>query len=463
MPPDLWTIEDWSHYLSGLAALGYDFVMLWPMLDCMPPQPNASDLAFLDKIARVIDLAHNAYGMKFALTVGANIIGNDQSPRYTFEQRPYFVCEQKVDPANPADVAAFLDGRRRQLEPLRRADALVMIDSDPGGYVGSTNAEFVALMQAQIGAFREFNPRAELIYWMWMGWENYNRFWAAAAQTKTGDPVPDQEWRLDTFTSTLSLMRDAVSEPWSVFACVPVHMDATDQPSLAHKRLFFPYGLIEGEPTFPLTNYAPQALADRLATLATTSFPRGTMANCQTHCLQLAHTYLFAHFARGGTIASADLEGFAERVMPGSGAAIAQAWQTIGAGDPAMQRQAAEAVRRRIGRPHANGPCSGLLLGDGDRFLADLAMNLDVRAGLAELSCHVDRRSRHPARARPPVVRPYPIPATARFRRCLLRAALRRAERASKEAGRPAHRRRPPGFLQLARATTAQRRAQTPP
>jgi hypothetical protein len=181
-------------------------------------------------------------------------------------------------------------------------------------------------------------------------------------------------------------MRNAIEEPWSVFACAPVHVQATDQLGLADKRLFFPYGLIEGEPTFPLSNYTPQALADRLASLATTAFPRGTMANCQTHCLQLAHTYLFAHLARGGTLASADLENFAEKVLPGSGATIARAWQSVEIADPDSQRRAAEAVRRRIGLLHPLGPCAGLLLGDGDRFLADLAMNLDVRAGLSELS-----------------------------------------------------------------------------
>ena len=208
-----WTLEDWDHYLSGLASLGYDLVMLWPMLDCMPPEPNASDRAFLNKIRQVIDLAHNRYGMRFTVTIGANIIGNDRSPDYPFEQRPYFVCERKCNPADPADVRLLMDGRRRQLEPLKAADALVMIDSDPGGYIGSTNAEFVTLMRAHIDLFHEFNPNAEMIYWMWVGWENYNRFWATALETKPGDPEPYLDMRPETFIDTLALMREKLPEP----------------------------------------------------------------------------------------------------------------------------------------------------------------------------------------------------------------------------------------------------------
>ena len=36
-----WTPADWEGYLAGLARLGSDFVMVWPQLDCMPPEPNA--------------------------------------------------------------------------------------------------------------------------------------------------------------------------------------------------------------------------------------------------------------------------------------------------------------------------------------------------------------------------------------------------------------------------------------
>ena len=158
-----WTLTDWEGYLGGLSALGYDFVMIWPLLDSMPPLPTASDRAFLERIARAIELAQARFDMRVAVIVCPNTIGNDAASLYTFQERPYFTCEKKVDPKDKAAVAAFLRGRRNQLAYLAQADALAIIDSDPGGYPGSTNDEFVELVRGQIDIFRALNPQAELI------------------------------------------------------------------------------------------------------------------------------------------------------------------------------------------------------------------------------------------------------------------------------------------------------------
>jgi hypothetical protein len=380
-----WTLADWQAYLSGLQALGYDFILLWPQLDCMPSTPNASDQAYLAKVARVIDLAHNMYGMRFGITAAPNTIGNDKSPAYAFEQRPYFVCEQKVNPKDPAAIARFLEGRRRQLAPLAHADAFFVIDSDPGGYIGSTNDEFVTLMKAQLDILRETNPAMELVYWMWMGWENYNAFWARAADQKKGDPDPVHEWDIKDFLATLPMIQERVAEPWSVTASNADHVRATDQLGLSGKRMFYPYGLIEGEPTFPLTNYAPQQIADRLNVYSPAVYPRGILANSQTHCMQLPGAYLFAHFVQGGSEETADLEEFAAQVIPDCAPVVARGWLLVETGDAVAQRAAARAVRAQIGQPHRTAEASGLLFGDADRFLTDLADNLEIRAGLMDL------------------------------------------------------------------------------
>ncbi len=380
-----WTLEDWQGYLSGLKTLGYDFILLWPQLDCMPGTPNPSDQAYLAKIARVIDLAHNTYDMRFGITAAPNTIGNDRAPAYSFEQRPYFVCEQKVNPSDPAAVARFLAGRRQQLAPLAHSDAFFMIDSDPGGYIGSTDEEFVALMQAQLNILRETNPAMEMVYWMWVGWENYNSFWARAASQKEGEPDPEIQVNVQDFRKTLPLMAERIAEPWSVTASNAVHQQVTDQLGLANKRAFFPYGLIEGEPTFPLTRYAPQAIADRLSDYTPAVYPRGILANSQTHCMQLPGAFLFAHFAQGGSMATADLEQFASHVIPDCAAIVARGWSLLETDSGADLRAASRAVRAEAGKPLRMGKASGLLFGDADRFLIDLADNLEIRAALVDL------------------------------------------------------------------------------
>ena len=380
-----WTLEDWRNYLQGLASLGYDFVMVWPQLDSMPPEPNASDRAFLAKLGSVIRMAHDDFGMKFAITVSPNAIGNDRAASYTFEERPYFICERKVNPRDRDGINALLAGRKRQFEPISHADALVMIDSDPGGYVGSTNEEFVALMRAQLHVFREMNPEAEMIYWMHVGWESYNRFWADVARWKPGEPWPEIRSDERDFMEALSLMREKIREPWAVFSRIAFHVAATEKLGLVAKRWYLPYGLIEGEPTFPLTNCDPKPIEERMSPYSPETYPRGAMANAQTHVLQLPNSYLFAHYAGGGCRETADLPGFADRIFPGCGGKIAGAWEAIAGGDAEAQRSAAEGIRTEVGKEHATGKSSGLLLGDADRFLIDLAMNLDVRAGLAHL------------------------------------------------------------------------------
>lgn len=406
-----WELEDWRSYLTGLRSLGYDFIQIWPMLDSMPPEPTASDLAFLEKLGRVIRMAQNEMGMKVTIVSCPNTIGNENSSSYGFEDRPYFSCERKLNPADPADVEVLLAGRRKQLTPLSHADAIVVIDSDPGGYIGSTNEEFVSLMTRQIAVMRELNPTAELIYWMHFGWERYNRFWEATQRWQPGDPpvIFDNEPRV--FQETLILARDRVPEPWSVLANSSLwgHREATDALGMADKRCGLHYGLIEGEPTFPFTNCNPTMIAEVMRGYAPRDYPRGFLANAQTHVLQLPHTYLVAEHWLKGPQAEPDLAGFAEDIIPGLGATVADAWVSVESADAPLMRSLAVKLRSAVGTPHPEGASSGLLIGSADRFLTDLATNLDVRAGFAELGAELGTGgdTRPALRSLLEVLRPY--------------------------------------------------------
>jgi hypothetical protein len=378
-----WSEADWRGYLTGLQALGYDTVMFWPLLDCMPPEPNASDRAFLEKIGRVIRLAKDTFGMKFIIVACPNTIGNDKASGYEYEKRPYFVCEHKVDPKNASDVRAFLDGRRKQFQAVAHADALAVIDSDPGGYIGSTDDEFVRLLKGQADVFRSFHAGAELDYWMLVGWENYNRFWAETAAAKPGEGPQHVTIDAETFERTLSLMKQQIAEPWGVLASMPQHLAATAKLGLADKRLFFPYGIVEGEPSFQLTNFTPDAVRAAAGQWSAQEYPRGIMANAQSHILQLPNTYFFASAVRPHS-APASLADFAEQLIPGAAATLTAGWQALAAG-PEAQRAAAIAVRQRRGKPRGAGRCSGLMFADADRYLTDLADNLDIQADLADV------------------------------------------------------------------------------
>ncbi|MDP7740706.1 MAG: hypothetical protein QGF67_04655 [Lentisphaeria bacterium] len=381
-----WTVADWAGFLGALQALGYDLVKIWPLLDAMPPEPNASDRAFLDTLSQVIDIAHERFGMRVWIVVCPNTIGNDKAADYPHAERPYFICEQRINPADPAAVAAFMAGRRNQLSRLANADGLVIIDSDPGGYIGSTNRDFVALIQGQIEIMRSFNPAAEFVYWMFAGWERYCRFWQKARDDDEGRTSWwGDDWQGNEFIEPLQLISQTIPEPWRVLAWFDEHRDALTTLQLTEKAAYYPYGAIEGEPSFPLTLWSPEVVADACLPDKGGWCPHGIMANAQTHCLQLPHIYAFAHFAQGGGPDRLDLAGFAERLLPGHGDAIASAWTALGDDTAAGQQGSARRLRELVGQPHAPGDLDGLLFGDADRFLTDLAMNLEVQAALLEL------------------------------------------------------------------------------
>ena len=74
-----WTVSDWEGYLGGLKALGYDTVMVWPQHEIMPSPLTASDVAFLEKLAQVIDLAHEKFGLQVIITTAPNVSSRPNS------------------------------------------------------------------------------------------------------------------------------------------------------------------------------------------------------------------------------------------------------------------------------------------------------------------------------------------------------------------------------------------------
>jgi hypothetical protein len=139
----------------------------------------------------------------------------------------------------------------------------------------------------------------------------------------------------------------------------------------------FQYGGIEGEPTFPMTNFATPA-AERTGR---EMCGQGTFGNAQTHCVQLPNTFLFARGAQRLTTTRDDYVQFAEKLIPGLGETIVAGWEALNTPDSATKWDAitkldALAERNDI----AAGELAGLLFNDPQRFVADLAKMLRLNA-----------------------------------------------------------------------------------
>lgn len=378
-----WELDDWRRYTTGLKSLGYNTVMIWPMAETMPDPLAPSDRAFLARIQRVIEMLHEEVGFDVWICFGPNAVGNEKASRYTFEDRPYFETDLRLNPGDPEQVEELFRRRRAVFEYIREADAITVIDSDPGGYIGSTNAEFADLLRNYLDLFMEYNPNAVLFYWMWVGWESYNAFWQHVAET---GGMPEFNWDKRNWREVVSRMKTFTRQNWGVFASNDLHFDVVEELGVGDRTVFNPYGIIEREPTFPATNYDPHRLAECIGMYFRRPAGLGAMGNSQSHVVQLPHTYLFSHFVQGGTEQDADIGGFARSLVPELGDTIAMSWESLGAGqNTAEMRRLAGALDARADDNFTEGSLSQLLLGGANRFVKDLSLQLLFRAAEVDL------------------------------------------------------------------------------
>jgi len=360
-----WALEDWRGYASGLKQLGFNTVLIWPVLETMPEPLTPSDRANLYKIARVIHMLHRELGMRAWIALCPNVAADPtEAAKATFKTRHFFYSDVRVNPADPAAVAKMMRWRERLLRPLAEADALVIIDSDPGGYPGSTNAEFVHLLVEHRRMLDRLRPGIELIYWVHFGWEAYSRYYLTGKLVRAND-----EEHLDA----VSRLAEVNPEPWGLAN----GLTYAQKLGLGSRVLEFNYGCIEAEPSFPMTNFSPDLAWQAGRGLGA---PRGVMGNAQTHCLQLPNTFAFARGATGRSITDADFVQFANDLIPGQGALIVKAWKTLAGQDAKAMREVALELEKAARGKWRPGALEGLLFGDAQRFARDLLMQLRAKA-----------------------------------------------------------------------------------
>jgi hypothetical protein len=363
-----WTLEDWKGYLDGLKKLGFNTVLIWPVLETMPDPLTPSDEENLAKIAAVIDFAH-AQDMRALIALCPNVIAkNEEASKYTFVKRPFFYTDQRVNPADAVAMGNMIAWRKQLFTPLKNVDGVLIIDSDPGGYPNSNNVEFVSLLNAHRTMFNELNPHIELYYWIHAGWEAYCRFYATGEFAMGENPE---------IQDALRMLVKVNPEPWGLASGRGPRV--ADELGMPERVMSYPYGAIEGEPSFPLTNFDSES-AYRVGQEPGV---RGIMGNSQTHCIQLPNAFLFARGATGQPRpAHEDYVAFADRLLPGHGETIVKGWEAINQTDPAAIEAARDGVAALQGQALKTGDLEGLLFGDPQRFVGDLAKMLDMRATL---------------------------------------------------------------------------------
>ena len=62
-----WSLEDWRGYASGLHQLGFNTVLIWPMLGMIPDPLPDSDRRYLQRLGDVVAMLHRDLDMRVFL------------------------------------------------------------------------------------------------------------------------------------------------------------------------------------------------------------------------------------------------------------------------------------------------------------------------------------------------------------------------------------------------------------
>jgi hypothetical protein len=389
-----WTVEDYRGYADGLKKIGYNMIMIWPVVETMPDPLTPSDSASLEKLGKVIDMLHHEFGMQAYIALCPNVgAKNEEAAKYAFERRHFFACDMRVNPGDAVALERMIKWREKLFRPLAEMDGLLIADSDPGGYPGSNNSEFVNLLGEHRKMLDRLRPGIELCYFMHAGWEGYSRYYETGEGGNSVWGTPAEA------VDVLTRLKKLDPKPWSITthtADVPpngTNLQLAEKFGLAATAVAFNYGAIEYEPSFPMTNFGN----DNAFNSGQAVPPGGTIANAQTHCVQLPNTYAFARGAVGKTIPTeTDYIQFAEDLIVGQGRLIAQGWRTLSEKDTHLMRTVAGKIDALPPEKLIPGPLKGLLFGSPLRFMTDLAMELRMKAAYDDFVAvsHSDRDSR---------------------------------------------------------------------
>lgn len=371
-----WTLDDWRQYLDGISALGYNSILIWPMLETMPNPMTPSDSVHVHRMRAVIDLAHREFKMKTFVVFCANIGPKSElAGRYSYEDRPLYGIDEYIDPADPVKLRKLMAWREELFKPLKAADGIFMIDSDPGGYPNSTNLEFAYLLTAHRRMLDRLRPGIEIYYWAWTGWESYGRFHATGHFSMgTQEEIQD----------ALSLIEKQQLEPWGV-ATHWLGYGAQVDTAMKDRVLAYNYSAIEADPAFPFTLFGPAAYEGGM-----NAGSRGVFGNALTHCVQLPNTFAFARGALGLPTEKSDYVAFANQLIEGAGELIVEGWEALQETDAARMKAAAKKLTSLSRSDLRQGKFRGLLFGDPKRFVDDLISQLQMAADLFTLKQVLD-------------------------------------------------------------------------
>jgi hypothetical protein len=278
-----WREEDWKRYIDILAYQGVNLFYLWPFIEIMPVPFSPEDQAYLEECRRVVDYAQTKHGMEVWIMQCTNRVARDRCGVADPRRRPYWRPSQEdLNPGKPDDFKAIMDSREAMYRILNNVDGVCNIDSDPGQCPGSPLSDYVKVLRGCRELLDRHNlhgKQTKLINWMWMGWGRR----------------PNDRSNIGEFQrSTVRILKQDLPEPWDLIAGWGELLQLCWKEEVLGKTVLLPYGVIEGEPSYPATNLDFDNIRPQFRQFAA-KYPamEGMMGNVQTPLLQFPHVFYF--------------------------------------------------------------------------------------------------------------------------------------------------------------------------
>ena len=244
-----WNRQDYDHMFRLLKTLGYDRVMLWPMLEGIPMPMSAEDAAALREYRNIIEDAHQE-GLQCWLT--QSICTTDRKiAEKPWKDRNFYAVRKDVRLDDPAQAEPWFKQQADMFAILNNFDAYVTIDSDPGGYLGAKAEDFVKVFQHdrqiidRVGVCPE---KQSVMPWVWMGWGTV--WWGERGGAATC-----------AASHELEVYKAAMKDGWEVMQAArrrvrlaSLNMAVAEKAGLMPYSTLILYDSLEGQPSPPNTN-----------------------------------------------------------------------------------------------------------------------------------------------------------------------------------------------------------------
>lgn len=396
-----WSRNDYSKMFLLLEKMGYDQVLLWPMLEAVPSPLSGADEQALRDFRSTVEDAKSA-GLECWIVQNANLTPSGAAlAELPWKQRVPYDAWTQVRLDDPAKTAEYLAHRSAMMAILNNADAYLTIDGDPGGYPGARPEDWLEVFKSDRQALDKHGThpaQQRLLPWIWSGW-GAGAVWGGSAWNPPAQVKP-------LTAASMAYLKNALPEPWEIlvgrshredWANGRVNVEAADSLGLMQKSTIFCYEAIEFEPTPPASilqfGHIRRILRQESQYSA---IAEGVFGNAQQPIMVLPNIWFFAKCAQDISYADqpdeAVLREFAA-FLGGPPELLVPAWASLQKGLASLP----EDLPARLRSAQLNGQAAMLLPGGSRAYLDLLAKETECRIALLKATAKTPSSHRQAA------------------------------------------------------------------